>query len=144
MEAPPPGVARISYLVDAACAIGEPLPCTRPAAERRAGKIITAWPSILAKRHETQSYATTGQQEMGLWAVARRHGEPSSPAQRGRSQGDAHDEQPVASSVRHASRLRAFTMHLSAPPAWCCQVPERLQAQTLALPAPEWLVVCTP
>jgi hypothetical protein len=80
MEAPPPGVARISYLVDAACAIGEPLPCTRPAAERRAGKIITAWPSILAKRHETQSMGTAGKQRDGFTRLCEGH--PSAHGQR--------------------------------------------------------------
>jgi hypothetical protein len=35
-------------------------------------------------------------------------------------------------------------MHLSAPPARCCQVRERLRAPTLALGAPEWPVACTP
>jgi hypothetical protein len=146
MAAPPPGVARMRYR----CGVCRPCwrICQVPAPPHllRAGRIIAGCPSIPAKRlkRNLRRQPASDRGSSKRWDGAGRDMAGAHHSRRPRCKGASPSLATACGCVQRGYRLGALTMHLSAPPAGCCQVRERFQAPTLALHAPEWPVACPP
>jgi hypothetical protein len=139
MGAPPPGVARMRYRRG----VCRPRWCIcqvpAPPHLLRAGRIIAGCPSIPAKRlkRNLRRQPASDRGSSKRWDGAGRAIVGAHHSRRARCKGASFAT--ARGSVQRGYRLGALTtMHLSAPPAGCCQVRERFQAPTLALRAPEW------